>query len=433
MATASELIIGSKAIIKPGADHEGHTVTIIDNKPVADGGDDRTWPQYTDDDGQVLRAEAQYQRKVLVEVHGIGADDESFHYFILPRQLDPRSERKLTVAAVNAALDGNAADTVGPLPTVQSRTAELLAIAPQDLPTDPMDPIYDVFRPSADEVDRYIPRKLYGMDDVEFFLKLREQRDEQGFAPNVMLEGPTQGGKSTLVRVMANVTADRDGMPKPYPCFGLDGSIGITQFEMYGQNAVVNDAGREMLVWMEGIVAIACRVGGLLNLAELNALPPNMAIAMHSVLDNTRRFLNTAKPVRTDYGWMPQEVQVNSNLWCWSSCNDGYRGTQALSEALRNRFTWVKWDYSPEVEAKLVPLGSVRAIFTALRAAHERKLLSVPVGTTAMVRFYESAKTFGHEFAIDSLVAMFPARERDNVLIVINDDKKVENLELELT
>lgn len=87
MARAQSLIPGSKAVINQG-DFAGMTVTIVDPRPIPDGGDHR--------------APAHHQRKVLVKVHDVGAHGETFDLYILPRMLDTRSEQRM---AANYSVD----------------------------------------------------------------------------------------------------------------------------------------------------------------------------------------------------------------------------------------------------------------------------------------------------------------------------------------
>ena len=118
---------------------------------------------------------------------------------------------------------------------------------------------------------------------------------------------------------------------------------------------------------------------------------------------------------------MPETVKANTNLWVLSTINPGYKGTQSMAEASTNRFMWLEWDYDNGTETKLIPSATVRAIGEALRTARAQRMLTVPVGSSALRRFNEMVASFGVETGIWSLMAMFPPAERDRVKTIIED------------
>jgi hypothetical protein len=398
MAKATALIPGMEVLINAG-NYEGHTATVIDPLPIPDGGDHR--------------APAVHQRKVLVKVNDLTVDGAAFQTYILPRLLD------LSTGPIQEA---------APAPLAEAAltvVSDNFVVSAKQI-TDPMDPALDRFRPDPRITDQYIRRMLPGgYTDVELLLRKRDQRDDNGYSPNIAFVGETQSGKSMLVKVLAVEAAKRDGMPKPYPVFTLNGSSGITSYDLFGQPTAVLIDGKETLVWMEGLLAIATRVGGLLNLEEWNAVPPGQAVSIHPVLDDTRRFTNTQKAVPDGYGgFMPEEVKVNPNLWILCTINPGYKGTQVMAEASTNRFVWLPWDYDDDVERALVPSKTVRIIGAALRDAGHARIITVPVGTSALQRFAADCHDFGVDYALWSFLAMFPPNERERAKTIIEDSGK---------
>jgi MoxR-like ATPase len=276
--------------------------------------------------------------------------------------------------------------------------------------TDPMHPALDAYRPDPKIVDDYVGRTVPGgYTDTEFMLNMRDDRDDDEPRPNVALVGPTQAGKTMLMQVLAVMAAERDGMPKPYPLFTLNGSAGISNYDLFGKTTAVIIDGRETLVWMDGVVPLALRCGGFLYLDEWNAVPPAQAVGLHGVLDDRRQFTNTHRAVPNGAGgWQPEIVKANSNLWVVATINPlGYKGTQAMAEATSNRFRWMEWGYNIEVEAQIIKAEAVRDFAHILRTEHDLNLLKTPVGTSALYRLNMDIATYGAENALWTFRSMF--------------------------
>jgi hypothetical protein len=391
---------GDRVVVIQGP-HENTFARVIDPVPVPDGPKGQPRPN---------------QRKVLVLT-----ENEDFELYILPRQIElaevqhpittthqPTEAPVMQAAIVDSADVQQSADR--PIVHFEHFTQ-------QEEITDPMDPALDQFRPDPSLADSYISRKLPGgYTDVEFMLHMRDQRDEMnGYSPNVAMVGPTQAGKTHFVSVLAIEAAKRDGLPKPYPVFTLNGSSGISNYDLYGKTTAVIIDGQEVLVWMNGVVPLALHCGGILYLDEWNAVPPTQAVALHPVLDDRRQFTNTHRAVPDGRGnFMPEVVVANKNLWTISTINPlGYKGTQAMAEATSNRFRWYEWGYNTEVEVELVPSDQVRDLGTMIR---DNPAIKTPVGTSALMRFNDDLATFGYETAMWSFLAMFQT-EKDRLAV----------------
>lgn len=355
------------------------------------------------------------QRKVLVSIEGAGANGSDFTDYILPRQLEVPSAPTAVVPSIDPVLVG--ADTAD-LTVISNGVVQSANPI-----TDPMDDALDEFRPDPAIVKQYVRRILSnGLHDVDYFLHLRDMRDSNHYSPNVALVGDTQSGKTMLVSVLACLMAERDGLPKPYPIFSLNGSVGITSYDLFGQPSAVIIDGKETIVWMEGLVPLALRCGGILYLDEWNAVAPAQAVALHPVLDDRRSFTNYQRPIPDGHGgFRPEVVKASTNLWVISTINPGYKGTQTMAEASTNRFRWVPWNYDEAVEEKIVPSATVRAFGKALREAVAQRALTLPVGTSALRRLNEDCATFGTEMALWSFASMFPVTERERVNAIALD------------
>jgi MoxR-like ATPase len=383
MASSSDLKKGIDIIVNAGP-YKGMTGTVIDPKAVPDGQPN--------------------QRRVLVSIDG---EDT----YLLPRLLDLGT----TLAPAPAAAALTMADITEASVPGTLATAEPI--------TDPMDPALDRLRPNANIVKEYVSRVLPGgMSDVDYFLSQRDERDSNGYSPNIAMVGDTQSGKTMLVQVLAVLAAERDGHPKPYPVFTVQGSIGVSNMDLYGMTTAVVIDGRETLVWMEGMVPLALRCGGILYLDELNAIPPAQGMAFHPILDDRRSFVNTQKAVPDGHGgFAPEVVKASTALWTIATINPGYKGVGGLGEALNARFRWAPCDYDEAVERKLIKSATVRTMGNLLRSARSRNAISTPVGTSALQRFNLDVAKYGSEMAIWSFLAMFPLRERPSVETIIED------------
>ena len=357
----------------------------------------------------------EHQRKVLVAIEGLGPNGSAHETWVLPRQLELRSVAPAPLPAPVAP----APVPVGADLSVieQGRLVEAQSI------TDPMDPALDQFRPSADVVKQYVSRVVAGgLTDVDYLLHMRDQRDRNGYSPNVALVGETQSGKTMLVQVLAVLSAERDGLPKPYPIFTLNGSVGISNYDLFGMTSAVVVDGRESLVWMDGLVPRALHCGGFLYLDEWNAVAPSQATALHPVLDDRRSFVNYQRAVPDGHGgYAPEVIKADPNLWVLATINPGYKGTQSMAEASTNRFRWMPWDYADNVEESLVPSPTVRGIGNAIREARNQRVLTTPVGTSALQRLNADCATFGVDNAIWVFTGMFPPAERERVQTIIED------------
>lgn len=379
-------------------------------------------------------------RKVKVAIDGVGVGGTPFDTYVLPRQLSlhppmvqgyqpPMAQPPMAQPTVAPAPTITPPAPPLPVPTapVADSSPELTFISEGKVQqaepiTDPMDPALDRFRPDPSVVDEYISRTLVGgYTDAEYFLHMRDER-VNGYSPNIAMVGATQSGKTMFVRVLACLAAQRDGLPKPYPVFTLNGSTGITSYDLFGQTTAVIIDGRETLVWMNGQVPLAANCGGILYLDEWNAVPPSQAIALHPLLDDRRSFTNYQNAVPDGHGgFAPETITANRNLWILTTINPGYKGTSTMAEASTNRFRWVQWDYDASTEESLIPSVTVRALGAALREAHNQRVLSTPIGTSALQRFNSDCAAFGVSNAIWVMTSMFAPQERDRVKAIIDD------------
>lgn len=393
MAKADALANGRKVTINAGA-YEGHVATVLDNKPIPDDGDDRG-------------SGDEFRRRILIRIDDVfDVNDQPYETWILPRLVDLliNEEERAALAHTPVRVD---------------------TVKQPEFITDPMDPVFDRYRPNESVVRKYISRIVEGgYSDLDFFLGQRDQRDEDGFSPNIALVGETQSGKTMLVRVLACLMAERDGMPKPYPVITINGSAGITAYDIYGRTQAVLIDGKETLVWMEGPAGIAARIKGcILYMDEWNAVPAKHGVGVHGMLDDRHQFTNYQKAVPDGHGgYVPEVVDVDPMCWIIATINPtGYKGTGTMSEATSNRFSWFSWDYDEATEQRLIPSPTVRTLGDKLRFARTMRQVTIPIGTSVLMRFCHNCQTFGVPNAVWSLMALFPPVERDRVKAIIEE------------
>jgi MoxR-like ATPase len=382
MAKASHLTIGVEYPVTSGK-HAGKMVKIIDNAPVPDGQPN--------------------QRAILVEIDGQVE-------YIIPRLIDTGAKQRIAHAG--------GLDVHSSTPVVEEFYVDAHPIV------DPMDPRLDQYRPDASVVKAYVTRTIAGtqMDDVSLLTYFYNDRDRDGYSPNIMLVGETQSGKTMLVQVMAVVIAGLRGYPKPLPVFTLSGSSGVTDFDLFGQPTTYTDErGRERLVWLPGVLDLAARVESILYLDESNMLAERVTSSIHPFTDDRRMFVNRAKAVLVEGSFMPEQVKVNPRTWIIGTYNPGYRGAGAHNEAFSNRFRHLPWDYDAAVERKLITSPAVMLLGDALREARAQRQISTPVGTKALQRLCADAEGLGVEIALWAFLGLFPPQERAKVEAIVTD------------
>lgn len=342
---------------------------------------------------------------------------------VIPTTGDPWEETiipkllRLPNAAPNAAPKVSATTSAG-----HSAPQATLEITSLD------DPILDRFRTTRPNLLKsYVTRDLPGgKTDIDVMTSYWERRDSNGYASNVGLVGDTQSGKTMLVEVMSHVIAKKMGLSKPLPMYTLSGSSAITDHDLFGQYRP-DEFGS--LRWMEGIVSLACRFGGILYLDEVNAMPGNVTSALHPILDDRRQFINIRKPVADEYGmYAPEVVNVSRDLWIVCTYNPGYAGMSKTNEAFANRFRWLPWDYDDKVESKLIKSPTIRMLGQALRLARETRAITTPVGTSALQRLEEDILHLDVDYALWAFMGQFTSKAEKAKVDAILTDRSIKAL-----
>lgn len=346
------------------------------------------------------------QRKMRVDIVGVGET------LIIPKQLSITGAAPMVASAPTAF-------------TAPVRT-HVPAVSVSNEPITSLDdPALDRWRPQRPNVVRdYVSRELPGgLRDIDVLMSYWRGDRIDGYAPNVGLVGDTQSGKTMLVEVLAHLVAKEMGLTKPLPIFLLAGNSAITDHDMFGQYRP--DASGQ-LVWMEGVVALAARIGGILYLDEVNAMPGAVTAALHPLADDRHQFVNVRKPVDDGHGgMMPEVVKASNDLWILSTYNPGYAGMSKANEAFLARFRWLQWNYDDEVEKKLIKSPAVRLLGQSLRVARETRAVSTPVGTSALQRLERDIAMFGVDYSLWSFCGQFTSKAERAVVETLIEDRSI--------
>lgn len=225
----------------------------------------------------------------------------------------------------------------------------------------------------------YIARKYHDKTDVAILM------DGIKNGQNALLLGPRGTGKSSL----ANVVAERLGRKFCYvPCH-----TGATAEVLIGQ-WIPNPKGQGY-VWMDGVLTSAVRNGHICLLDEVNSLKPEVAFAIHGLLDHRRELVLAEKP---DENGNPEVVVAHENFGLIAAGNPFYEGVRVMNEAFRDRFPiQLQLGYHHEMDIavlrgnpyvdKLDPRHALalEAFVNKVRTAVKNKAINSDVSTRAFI------------------------------------------------
>lgn len=257
-------------------------------------------------------------------------------------------------------------------------------------------PLDDTYIPPMEAYETYIGRTIKDVPDMDI-LEFAMTNDK-----NVLLSGPTGAGKTRVGEAFAAL--------KGLPYYSVPCDVSIDPSALFGKIVPTEEAAK--FEWQDGPVTKLVRSGGVLNLSEVNAMSPKIAMALFPLLDSRRSVALLAhKGERIE----PQP----GKLLIIADCNPGYRGTQLMNAAFLNRFMFkIDWGYDNRVEAKLVESASLRNVAGKLRAVAGTEIRT-PVSTNALMEFEQIAVEFGVPFAVMNFVEGFEPSEKDAVTKVV--------------
>jgi len=259
----------------------------------------------------------------------------------------------------------------------------------------------------------YINREIHGHQDFEILDYAREE------GLNVLIEGPTGPGKTMLCRAYA--------ASRGLPFFALNPGSAAEPSQLFGKY-VLQDGNMQ---WVDGPVTSLVRHGdAVLLLDEVNFMPPGVTSTLHPLTDDQRLVIlydHVVEHEDTDTGArvaMAEVVKAGPRLLVVAAFNEGYRGTEELNEAFRNRFDIaVEWGYDETVEEELVASSTLRNIAREIRKMESQGEIETPCSTNRLQFFERMVEDIGLDSAISNFLSSFERSERDAIRNVFGLNK----------
>ena len=241
--------------------------------------------------------------------------------------------------------------------------------------------------------DEYLRQQFAGVEDVSI---LRYARAEE---KNVLTFGQTGTGKTSAVYAFAA----EDEIPLVnVPCNGA-----IDPATLFGRT-VINDDGT--IGYIESDITLIMRYGGIINLDEINFMPPRVAAIVHPALDK-RRYVTIPELGNIGFA-LAKTCQFTA------SYNPGYEGTRPLNAAFKNRFPIkLNFEYKREIEEELVgQMPILLEIAAKLRAQFASGDIETPISTNMLMEFQDHAMALSPELAELIFTNSFAEHERSAVI-----------------
>lgn len=242
--------------------------------------------------------------------------------------------------------------------------------------------------PGPELAKKYRNRKVNGVRDFDLLdYALRTKQ-------NVLLMGDTGAGKTM---VGAAYASDRQ-----IPYYSLPCDVSIDPSALFGKMSPTDRAGE--FEWVDGPVTELVRTGGVLNISEINFMPPKIAASLYPLLDG-RRYVPLL-------GHRGEVVHAHEDLLVIADMNPNYRGTVELNAAFKNRFPIkVMWNYDSAVERSLVKGKTILSVAKKLRDGGE---VRTPISTNLLIEFERMVTddALTYEFAVNVFLNAFASGER---------------------
>ena len=244
--------------------------------------------------------------------------------------------------------------------------------------------------------DRYVHRKVYGVEDFKTFDKARTN------GINVLIYGPTGPGKTTAVEAWAAARNLRMAT--------VSGNASMESRQLFGGFIPDGNGGYG---WIDGPVTDVVRNGGVLLLDEMNFISPKIYTTLYPLTDGRRSI--------TLLDHMGETIVAHKDLTIFATMNPDYIGTTPLNFAMRNRFDiQLSWDYDDAVESKLISSKALLLLVKQLRAEAAKGQYETPISTNMLMEISDfiNDPDLGYEFAVENFIAHFSSDEQASVRLV---------------
>lgn len=249
----------------------------------------------------------------------------------------------------------------------------------KEIEESPFSEVSSEFRSLIPKNFKYFPRLIEnGKSDYETFVEAMSRTDPP---ENILLKGPTGGGKTALARKYCAMNK------RPYRRLSLNG--GCTVEDLVGHWSIISKKGSAITVWIDGILTKAMRYGWILVIDEINAAPADVLFKLNSVLDDERILILTEKD--------GEVIDAHPDFRLVATMNPtelGYAGTQEVNESLADRFhTQIKIDYNDKVERKILRsmnvskdvINDIMNFAGRMRKAYAENNITTPLSTRTLM------------------------------------------------
>lgn len=274
---------------------------------------------------------------------------------------------------------------------------------------------FNAYVPDPEVAKRYVNRKVFGVWDAVIAKNAADKGE------NILLMGDTGAGKTLFGEAYAS--------KHRLPYYSLPCDVSIDPSALFGRMQPTDEVGK--FEWQDGPVTEIVRgpcgkgadcddpdcVAGVLNISEVNFMPPKIAASCYSLLDG-RRYIVLL-------GHKGEVVRAHKGLLIIADLNPNYRGTTELNAAFFNRFEHkLPWNYSTDVEEQLIHFPTVRAFAKSLREMFGTEIIT-PVSTNMLMEFekFVMDPSLGIEYATGNFASAFKQDETQAVIRVVELEK----------
>lgn len=201
----------------------------------------------------------------------------------------------------------------------------------------------------------------------------------------ILLVGDTGCGKTASIRYLAGLT--KNALRR----VNLNGSTTVDEF--VGKWRIEKGT----MIWVDGILTECMRKGYWILCDEINAVLPEIAFVLHSVLDDDRMVVLTQKD--------GEILKAHPNFRFFGTMNPDYSGTHRLNAAFQDRFVVVEMDY-PKIKdevkilAQKTGMKDEELLTKMVKVAHETRKefrnekITVTFSTRKLIFWAEMCRVF---------------------------------------